>query len=332
MHLLLYPIPNTPHWQALAVALYSGRFWPVSAALVAKAMGATIAGLCSRGSSFTTASALRSAAQYSTICTAVRALGAGSGAGCCAAAVKDCIRDGGSTNAMDARNGAGTFGIRDSARSTRRLSSQERRIDALLRAQPVLASQATAEEVRAWCRSALIGLIDSGVDGNEASFAVKLARRKRKASILHGWNDDDARATKDRPGKEFPNRPSWSGRTSSIASSHRRTLSASSSTDPSPLSQADQETSAHAASAEARGSGTTLRYPAPKAGEDRPPDAVYRPCMTWSGECGGAVISETNAAAVRAGAGAGATLRDPRQGRIGIPRRLPRLGPDTVHV
>ena len=47
--------------QALAFALYSGRFWPVSIALVAKAIGATIAGSFSRGSSFTTALALRTA-------------------------------------------------------------------------------------------------------------------------------------------------------------------------------------------------------------------------------------------------------------------------------
>lgn len=50
--------------QALALALYSGRFWPVSVALVAKAIGATTAGSFSRGSSFTTALALRSAVSH----------------------------------------------------------------------------------------------------------------------------------------------------------------------------------------------------------------------------------------------------------------------------
>ena len=51
--------------QALALALYSEQFWPVSAALVAKAMGATAARSCSAGRgnrSFTTASALRTGA------------------------------------------------------------------------------------------------------------------------------------------------------------------------------------------------------------------------------------------------------------------------------
>ena len=50
--------------QALALALYSGRFWPVSVALVAKAIGATTAGSFSRGSSFTTALAMRSAVNH----------------------------------------------------------------------------------------------------------------------------------------------------------------------------------------------------------------------------------------------------------------------------
>ena len=50
--------------QALAFALYSGRFWPVSIALVAKAIGATSAGSFSRGSSFTTALALRTAVNW----------------------------------------------------------------------------------------------------------------------------------------------------------------------------------------------------------------------------------------------------------------------------
>ena len=51
--------------QALALALYSEQFWPVSAALVAKAMGATAARSCSAGRgnrSFTTTSALRTGA------------------------------------------------------------------------------------------------------------------------------------------------------------------------------------------------------------------------------------------------------------------------------
>ena len=51
--------------QALALALYSEQFWPVSAALVAKAMGATAARSCStgRGSrSFTTDAAQRTGA------------------------------------------------------------------------------------------------------------------------------------------------------------------------------------------------------------------------------------------------------------------------------
>ena len=57
--------------QAIALALYSGRFWPVSAALVAKAMGATIAsGSCPR--SFTTASALRVELRNSALRLAIR--------------------------------------------------------------------------------------------------------------------------------------------------------------------------------------------------------------------------------------------------------------------
>ena len=57
------PSPScSPHFtsQALALALYSGRFWPVSVALVAKAIGATAGGVRSRGC-FYTASAVRSA-------------------------------------------------------------------------------------------------------------------------------------------------------------------------------------------------------------------------------------------------------------------------------
>ena len=57
--------------QAIAQALYSGRFWPVSAALVAKAMGATIA-TGSRPRSFTTASALRTDLRRSALCAAVK--------------------------------------------------------------------------------------------------------------------------------------------------------------------------------------------------------------------------------------------------------------------
>ena len=56
----------TPRFQAIAQALFSGRFWPVSAALVAKAMGATITtGSCSR--SLTTESALRAELQCSSL-------------------------------------------------------------------------------------------------------------------------------------------------------------------------------------------------------------------------------------------------------------------------
>ena len=47
-----------PRFQAIAQALFSGRFWPVSAALVAKATGATTT-TGSRSRSFTTESALR---------------------------------------------------------------------------------------------------------------------------------------------------------------------------------------------------------------------------------------------------------------------------------
>ena len=57
--------------QAIALALYSGRFWPVSAALVAKAMGATIA-TGSRPGSFTTASALRVELRNSALRPAIR--------------------------------------------------------------------------------------------------------------------------------------------------------------------------------------------------------------------------------------------------------------------
>ena len=57
--------------QAIAQALYSGRFWPVSAALVAKAMGATtVTG--SRPHSFTTASALRVELRNSALRPAIR--------------------------------------------------------------------------------------------------------------------------------------------------------------------------------------------------------------------------------------------------------------------
>ena len=52
--------------QAIAQALFSGRFWPVSAALVAKAMGATIT-TGSRSPSLTTESALRAELQCSSL-------------------------------------------------------------------------------------------------------------------------------------------------------------------------------------------------------------------------------------------------------------------------
>merc|ERR1719469_150065 len=69
-------------YDALALALYSSCFWPVSVALVAKAFGATIAsGNRLRGSSFTTASALRTGEPRSIVCAAVRAcIAAGSSA------------------------------------------------------------------------------------------------------------------------------------------------------------------------------------------------------------------------------------------------------------
>ena len=57
--------------QAIALALFSGRFWPVSAALVAKAMGATIA-TGSPPRSFTTASALRVELRNSALRPAIR--------------------------------------------------------------------------------------------------------------------------------------------------------------------------------------------------------------------------------------------------------------------
>jgi len=57
--------------QVIAQALYSGRFWPVSAAVVAKAMGATIA-TGSRPRSFTTTSALRTELRHSTLSAAVQ--------------------------------------------------------------------------------------------------------------------------------------------------------------------------------------------------------------------------------------------------------------------
>ena len=56
----------TPRFQAIAQALFSGRFWPVSAALVAKAMGATIT-TGSRSRSLTTESALRAELQCSSL-------------------------------------------------------------------------------------------------------------------------------------------------------------------------------------------------------------------------------------------------------------------------
>lgn len=63
--LVCFTAQGTGHLQALALALYSEQFWPVSAALVAKAMGATAARSCSAGRgnrSFTTVSALRTGA------------------------------------------------------------------------------------------------------------------------------------------------------------------------------------------------------------------------------------------------------------------------------
>ena len=135
----MHPISDAT--QALAFALYSEQFWPVSAALVAKAMGATAARSCSgsRGHrSFTTASALRTGAVDA---VAVRHIKGAVGEVCA----------------------EGTLSVPTSSVQ----DNQEQQIDTLL-ASLCQSSQASVEEVQS-CRLALLGLISGGASTSNAT-------------------------------------------------------------------------------------------------------------------------------------------------------------------
>jgi hypothetical protein len=132
--------PISPRAQALALALYSEQFWPVSAALVAKAMGATAARWCSGGRSrrsFTTASALRTSAVGAAAVLHIKG------------AVGEVCHEG---------------PLSDSVPTNSAQDNQEQQIDALL-ASLSKSSQASEEEVQS-CRLRLLSLISGGASSN----------------------------------------------------------------------------------------------------------------------------------------------------------------------
>ena len=144
----------------IAVALHSGQFWPVSAALAAKGLGAITAADSTRHS-FTTASATRTGV---------------------------------------------ISGEWDSGRMTTRLLAAGMR-------QPPLNALISQDDLQDdLSRSAT-------ADGNKAALASRVAKVRRKMSILYGWYDDGAVATKDTPGRATYNRGSSDRRTLLGASS-----------------------------------------------------------------------------------------------------------------
>ena len=147
--------------QALAVALYSKQFWPVSVALVAKALGATVAnsrlrsgvragsvqvqGSSARGGSFKTTGALRTGATERS---------GGQQHSACAGA---------STGQGGAQAGAAQAGVDAQTISEEEevASVPEQDLDALFAQLEQAARESNAEEVLS-CRSAIRGLLGGG--------------------------------------------------------------------------------------------------------------------------------------------------------------------------
>ena len=175
-------------YDALAVALYSGQFWPVSAALAAKGLGAITAAGSRR--SFTTASATRTgviSGEWGSGRITTRLMAMGRQTRVQPFAVPNPLLQqslaGSSSRAGSISTASGQRGTGESAGVGGR------------RPQFAISSEVNA----------LISQDDpppsATTDRNEAALANRLAKARRKMSILHGWCDDGARATKDRPGR-----------------------------------------------------------------------------------------------------------------------------------
>ena len=174
-------------YDALAVALYSGQFWPVSAALAAKGLGAITAAGSRR--SFTTASATRTgviSGEWGSGRITTRLMAMGRQTRVQPFAVPNPLLQqslaGSSSRAGSISTAPGQRGTGQSAgvggRPQFAISSE---VNALISQDDPPPSATT--------------------DRNEAALANRLAKARRKMSILHGWCDDGARATKDRPGR-----------------------------------------------------------------------------------------------------------------------------------
>ena len=149
----------------IAVALHSGQFWPVSAALAAKGLGAITAAGSTRHS-FTTASATRTGV---------------------------------------------ISGEWDSGRMTMTTAAGMR--------QPPLNALISQDDLQDDLSRSTTS------DGNKGALASRVAKVRRKMSILYGWYDDGAVATKDRPGRATYNRGSSDLRTLLGASSSTSNVS-----------------------------------------------------------------------------------------------------------
>ena len=139
----------------IAVALYSGQFWPVSAALAAKGLGAITAASFARHS-FTTASATR-------------------------------------TGVISGEWDSGRITTRLRRAAGMRQTRVQQPLDASLIPQDNLQDDLS--------RSAT-------ADRQKAALASRIAKVRRKKSILYGWHEDGAVATKDRPGRATYNQGS----------------------------------------------------------------------------------------------------------------------------
>ena len=176
-------------YDALAVALYSGQFWPVSAALAAKGLGAITAAGSRR--SFTTASATRTgvvSGEWDSGRITTRLMAKGRQTRVQPFAVPNPLLQ----ESLAGSSSRASGGI--STASGQRGTGQSAGVGGR-RPQFAISSEVNA----------LISQDDpppsATTDRNEAALAVRLAKARRKMSILYGWCDDGARATKDRPGR-----------------------------------------------------------------------------------------------------------------------------------
>ena len=175
-------------YDALAVALYSGQFWPVSAALAAKGLGAITAAGSRR--SFTTASATRTgviSGEWGSGRITTRLMAMGRQTRVQPFAVPNPLLQ---QSLAGSSSRAGSISTAPGQRGTGQSAGVGGR-----RPQFAISSEVNA----------LISQDDpppsATTDRNEAALANRLAKARRKMSILYGWCDDGARATKDRPGR-----------------------------------------------------------------------------------------------------------------------------------